>query len=282
MNSLLPTMPTPSSVTGRLAAFILVVFGFALAPVCHALHRPVVVYALDFDARSARNVDLEFFDGGYFAGPVLNGVGTFIFTIDNGPGERFYTIASSASRIFTTLSNDGEHSVIASADVFETGSSPYMFTGKKDHTMRIPGFSCQVARTLQGSCLAGVNEFDSADSAGVIDVRATYQNGFTLRSNRPGGNGVLDAVALLTTTLESYGFLNMDSTESPGGDKTISAMGELAGPGGGTRGIARTGIIGIFSETNGDPGTNDERFLYSLWLKALRSQNREDSRPKLP
>lgn len=177
----------------------------------------VLVYRLEFE-KEGSSINLDLYDGGYFAVAGLGGAGSFVFTY-NENGQDFYLRADDAGELFFAVKKDTSRAVIRATADSGTALAHYLVHGRVKDTVsasvRGQKISFKVAPSLAGYVVASDSEqnaeFSREDAtlgfAGTASMKALLQRGLTDDINKEGldPNGVID---LLIDKLERNGYIN--------------------------------------------------------------------------
>ena len=177
----------------------------------------VLVYRLEFE-KAGNSINLDLYDGGFFAVEGLGGSGSFVFTYRED-GKDFYLRADDAGEWFFAVKPGVSRAVIRATADSDTALAHYLVHGRvKDSVsvnVRGQKITFKVAPSLEGYVLASDSEanaeFPREDGtlgfAGTTSMKALLQRGLSEDINEQGldPNGVID---LLVERLEERGFVN--------------------------------------------------------------------------
>lgn len=198
----------------------------------------VLVYRLEFE-KAGSSINLDLYDGGFFAVEGLGGSGSFVFTYRED-GKDFYLRADDAGELFFAVKPGVSRAVIRATADSVTALAHYLVHGRvKDSVsvnVRGQKITFKVAPSLEGYVLASDSEanaeFPREDGtlgfAGTASMKALLQRGMTDDVNKQNldPNGVID---LLVEGLEGEGF--SDGSVDDGGDDG-GGVGDDGGDGG--------------------------------------------------
>ena len=217
-------MDSPRARRCWLALFGAIAFAVA-APV--KSEAQVFVYRLKMEEQEDKQLNFDFYERGYFIAPAAeSGLGTFIFTADDGDGLKYYSVAQDSARYFFVRKRTERKAVIFSSSANGSANSVFMAVGKVgDQTFNFGGEIGRVAyaEELTGHVMAADDDSDpvyddgskaTEGFAGISNMRFqldTARTGDASRNSRSSA----EVVALIVADLEAAGFEGEGASAEP-------------------------------------------------------------------
>lgn len=221
------------------SAALLWLFLCAIQPPSEA-DAQVIVYRLEFKHKDGYNVD--FFNGGYLAAPLLGGAGNFLLTaIDNG--RRVLDTSPGSGAYFYARDGDKRYGVISAtvgSGANDSRGGSYVAHGPVNKTLSFAtptaGYSIRVASKLTGESIAADDEGGEAKfngSVGTInfsELTIHLDEGLTKQYNEKGFS--LEEVTLrLTRLLRWRGYATPKTDDGSAGNGGTGGTGGSDGTG---------------------------------------------------
>lgn len=204
----------------------------------------VVVYRLEFKHRDGFNVD--YYNGGYLAAPLLGGSGNFLLTaVENG--RRVLDTSSGSGAYFLARDGDKRYNVISAtvgSGAEDTTGGSYVAYGPVDRTLDFATptskYKIRVAGKLKGESIAADDEGGEAKFNGSVgtanfsDLTVHLDEGLTKEYNEKGYS-LEEVTTRLTRLLRWRGYATPATTDGGGnGNGTGTGTGNGTGTGTGT------------------------------------------------